>query len=165
MRREGFTVISEVRPKDASSSLYSRRTAAQVRALLDAGVPASHITVVGASKGAYIAALVSHEIEAAGVGYVILAMCDPETVAYMVEQKTDLHGDVLAIRDEADTIDLAGPCAPLFAASPDIGATREIVVKVGNGHGLVFQPIDEWVLPTIDWAMGKRPSKPGVAAE
>ena len=35
--------------------------------------------------------------------YVILSMCDAETVAYMIEQGTDLHGDVLALRDAADT--------------------------------------------------------------
>lgn len=156
LAREGYTVISEVRPKDASSGLYARRTAAQVRALLDAGVPASHITVIGASKGAYITALVSHETRQAGVGYVILAMCDPDTVAYMIKQGTRLHGDVLAIRDAADA-DFAGPCAPLFSASPDIGATREIVVEVGTGHGIVFRPIDEWVLPALEWAAGKRP--------
>lgn len=155
--RDGFTVVSEVRPKDASSGLYARRTAAQVRALLDAGVAPSSITVVGASKGAYIAALVSHEVATPGVGYVILAMCARETVDYMLSQGTRLHGDVLALRDAEDTPDLAGSCEPLFDMSADIGATREIVVNVGTGHGILFQPIDEWVMPVIDWARN-RPS-------
>lgn len=79
-------------------------------------MPASHITVVGASKGAYIAALVSHEVRQAGVG----------------------------------------PCAPLFSASPDIGVKREIVLEVGTGHGMVFRPLDEWVLPALEWAAGLR---------
>jgi hypothetical protein len=152
----GFTVVSEVRPKEASSGVYAERVAAQVRRLLDAGVAPSHITVVGASKGAYMAALVSHQITTPGIGYVILAMCDAETVAYMIKQGTDLHGDVLALRDAADTKELTGPCGPLFAFSRNIGAHHETIVNVGTGHGILYRPLDEWVLPVIRWAMGKR---------
>lgn len=152
----GFNVVSEVRPRDARAAVYVERVARQVRALLAAGVPASHITVVGTSKGAYIATLLSHEIETPDIGYVVVAMCDAETVAYLIGQGSDLHGDVLAIRDADDTPDLAGPCEPLFTFSRDIGAHREIVVDVGTGHGIVYAPLDAWVLPVIGWAEGRR---------
>ena len=150
----GFVVVSEVRAQDASSVLYAQRIAAQVDSLLDAGVPPEHVTVVGASKGAYIAALVSHRVPTPGVRYVILSMCDAETVAYMMEQGTDLHGDVLALRDAADTPDLVGSCEDLFAFSREIGRHNEIVVDVGTGHGILYQPLDAWVLPTVRWARG-----------
>lgn len=147
----GFVVVSEVRPKDASSTAYAERVSSQVDSLLSAGVPSNHVTVVGASKGAYIAALVSHAVPAPGVHYVILSMCDAETVAYMIEQGTDLHGDVLALRDAADTPDLVGSCEALFAFSRQIGRHNEIVVEVGTGHGILYRPLDEWVLPTVQW--------------
>ena len=148
----GFVVVSEVRPKDASSGVHAERIAAQVDSLLDGGVPPEHVAVVGASKGGYIAALVSHAVPTPGVRYVILSMCDAETVAYMIEQGTDLHGDVLALRDMADTPDLVGSCEDLFTFSREIGRHDEIVVEVGTGHGILYRPLDAWVLPTVEWA-------------
>ena len=148
----GFVVVSEIRPKDASSTAYAERVSSQVDALLEAGVPPTHITVVGASKGAYIAALVSHAVPTPDVRYVILSMCDAETVAYMIEQGTDLHGDVLALRDAADTPDLVGSCEALFTFSHEMDRHGEIVVNVGTGHGILYQPLDAWVLPTVQWA-------------
>lgn len=152
----GFVVVSEVRPKDASSAVYAARISSQVDSLIRAGVPPAHIAVVGASKGAYIAALVSHTVPTPGVRYVILSMCDAETVAYMIEQGTDLHGDVLALRDAADTPDLVGSCEDLYSFSRQIGHHEEVVVDVGTGHGILYRPLDEWVLPTVRWARESR---------
>jgi hypothetical protein len=152
----GFTVVSEVRGKDASSGEWAERIAGQVQTLLAGGVPPERITVVGASKGAFIAALVSHRVETPGVRYVILAMCDAETVAWMLEQGYALHGDVLALRDADDVPEFAGTCEPLYQASPDIGRHDGLVVEVGTGHAILFQPLDEWVLPTVEWARGER---------
>ncbi len=42
---KGFVVISEARPEGTDGMLYAARVADQVRALLDADVPPSHITV------------------------------------------------------------------------------------------------------------------------
>lgn len=148
----GFVVVSEVRPQGANSTAYAERVASQVDALLRAGVPPDHVTVVGASKGAYIAALVSHAVPSPKVRYVLLSMCDAETVAYMIEQGTRLHGEVLALRDAADTPALAGSCSALFTFSRQMGRHHEIVVDVGTGHGILYQPLDAWVLPTVQWA-------------
>lgn len=153
-RDEGFMVISELRPAKADSRLYADRTVARIRELLDAGVAPNRITIVGASKGAYIAALVSDALDHAELRYVLLAMCDAETVAYLRAQGVTLNGDVLAIRDFADT-ELAGPCAPLFADADPEREHREIVVDVGSAHGILFRPLDAWVLPTLQFARRK----------
>ena len=56
----GFTVISEQRPKNADGWAYARKGARQIAELMQAGVPPGQITVVGASKGAAIAAGISN---------------------------------------------------------------------------------------------------------
>ncbi len=33
-----------------------------------------------------------------------------------------------------------------------LGRHDEIVLQVGTGHGILFKPLDEWVLPTVEWA-------------
>src|SRR5215510_4892957 len=50
LRRGNVTVISEVRRKNTDPSAYADKVVAQIRRQVAGGVPASHITVVGASK-------------------------------------------------------------------------------------------------------------------
>jgi len=76
----GFVLISEQRPKDTDGMEYARRIAEQVTVLLNAGVPAKNITVVGASKGAGIAVYVSHFLENEEMNFVIMAICHPDSV-------------------------------------------------------------------------------------
>jgi hypothetical protein len=49
---------------------------------------------------------------------------------------------------------LAGSCQRLFAYSFGKGLTRydEIVLDIGIGHGILFRPLDEWIIPSIEWA-------------
>lgn len=153
--RAGFTVVSELRPKDADAREHATRGVAQVEALLAAGVAPGNILVVGASKGAYIASLVSHLARQPRLNVVLLAGCSADTVAYMRGHGIDLHGNVLAIRDVADTR-WAGSCAQVFAASPGLGRHDEIVLGVGSGHGIVFEPLEAWVRPALAWPRDAR---------
>jgi hypothetical protein len=152
LRGYGFVVISEQRAKDTDSTEYARRVSEQVKALLDAGVPPDHITVVGASKGAGITILASHLLQNEKLNFVIMAICDPATIAELKQDGTSLYGNVLSIYDSADN--LAGSCQELFSFSKDKGLARsdEILLHVGTGHGVLFKPLDEWILPVIYWA-------------
>jgi hypothetical protein len=148
----GFVVLSEPRPKDTDSLQYAKRINGQVEQLLQAGVPAKNITVVGASKGAGITILVSHLLDNDEINYVIMAICDPATVKELEQNGISLVGNVLSIYDSADQ--LAGSCQDLFSFSEGRGIARyyEIVLNVGSGHGILYQPLDEWITPTIEWA-------------
>ncbi len=150
---KGFTVISEQRPKDADVWAYGREVGGQVAVLINAGVPPGHITVVGASKGAWIAAVVSFLLKNPGVNYVLLGSCHSNMVDEFKNSGMSLHGNVLTIRDAAD-VEYSGSCSPLFQASEGrgLGQHREIVLNTGMGHGIVYKPLDEWVLPTVEWA-------------
>lgn len=149
----GFTVLSETRSRNADVTAHAKRAVAQIDSLIEIGVRPENITVVGASKGAYIAALTSHLTRRPQLNFVLLAGCHPRTVAYMRDHGVDLYGRVLAIRDVADT-EFAGSCEEVFSFSEAIGESEEIVLNVGTGHGILYQPLDEWVLPTSEWANG-----------
>lgn len=148
----GFVVISEQRPKNTDSGEYANKVAGQVRVLLKAGVPAKNITVVGASKGAGITILVSNLLENKGINYVLMAICDPATVEELKQNQVILYGKVLSIYDTKDA--LAGSCQELFSFSQGKGISRydELVLNVGTGHGILYKPLDEWILPTVKWA-------------
>ncbi len=100
----GFAVISEQRPKNTNGMEYANKVARQVTALLDAGIPAKNITVVGASKGAGISIEVSHLLENEEVNFVIMAICHPDNVAEFARNGTSLYGNVLSIYDFVDRI-------------------------------------------------------------
>jgi len=152
LSRSGFVVISEQRPKDTDSVEYARKISKQVTALMMASVPAKNITVVGASKGAGIAIFVSNLLENKEINFVIMAICDPVTVKELAQNQIVVFGNVLSIYDSADM--LAGSCQELFSYSEGKGISRyaEIVLHVGTGHGILYKPIDEWIIPTIEWA-------------
>jgi hypothetical protein len=148
----GFVVISEQRPKDTDSVEYARKIAGQVTTLLNAGVPAKNITVVGASKGAGIAIFVSNFLKNKDINFVIMAICDPATVEELKQNQITLYGNVLSIYDFKD--ELADSCQELFSYSEGKGISRhdEIVLHIGTGHGILYKPLDEWVAPVIKWA-------------
>lgn len=142
----GLQVISEARPKGTQVMAYARKTAAEVRQLIDAGVPPDHVTVVGFSKGGAIAIATSSLVKVPDVRYVFLAACFARRPGAPVFAVT---GHVLSIHEASDTIGLS--CAPLFARSPDVAETHEIEISTGLRHGAFFRVRPEWLTPTLAW--------------
>lgn len=151
LERYDYVVISEQRRTDTDSIEYARRVAGQVTMLLVAGVPPEQITVVGASKGAGIAVYVSHALANNKINYALLSICHPDNVQGFMQNEITLSGNVLSIYDASD--ELAGSCQELFAFSEGRGINRyeEVVLDIGMGHGILYQPLIEWVLPTVEW--------------
>jgi hypothetical protein len=152
LRSHGFVVISEQRSRNADGVDHARRVSDQIDTLLASGVPAGSITVVGASKGAAIAILVSSLVADPAVNYVLLGACNPPTIEELERENVSLSGNVLAIHDFADNY--AGSCEDLFARSEGKGLSHhsELVLEVGTGHGVLYGPLPEWVDPTVEWA-------------
>lgn len=143
----GATVISEQRPRNTDPAAYADKIAAQVRARIAAGVPAARITVIGASKGSVIAALVSTRLQLADVRYVLIANCNDWLIR---THHPRLSGAILSIYEASD--DVGGTCRPLVARSPTVQRFREVRLATGLGHGIVYRPLAAWVKPTLDWA-------------
>jgi hypothetical protein len=148
----GHVVISEARSKDTDGYTYAKKIANQVQDLLHAGVLPQNITVVGASKGGGITIYVSHLLENSELNFVIMAICNPDKITSFKQEQINLYGNVLSIYDSAD--DLAGSCQDLFTYSEGKGLSRheEIVLDIGTGHGILYQPLDAWITPILQWA-------------
>lgn len=154
-RDRGFVVSGEIRPKEASVSEAADRVVEEVRRLLASGVPADHVTVVGASMGAAIAFRASARLQNPDLRFAVLGACLSETVRGLVaEEGKGPAGHLLAIREESD--EFSSPCPPwtddLAAGAPLVA--REIVVQTGLSHGFLYRPLPEWVDPVVAWAHG-----------
>jgi hypothetical protein len=146
----GFVVISETRPSATDVTEYAGKVVAQVKALLGAGVPPEHLTVVGFSKGGGIAILASSMLANDRVNFVFIGACGPW---YADRPEIEPRGQLLGLREASD--DLAGPCDVLFARAPAGSDQAEIVLELGGGHGAFYRPHPEWVEPVVEWALAR----------
>jgi dienelactone hydrolase len=146
----GFQVVAEVR-EDGAGAEFVEATAAQVRRLLEAGVPGDQITVVGFSKGGLMTLDVAAAVASDEVSYAILAGCrsDPGWVASLGPR---LRGRFLSLRDRSDRF--SASCEALFARATAAGEKREHVFETGLDHGLFYRPRPDWVDRVVGWAAG-----------
>jgi len=103
LSREGFVVISGVRAANAELEEEARKLQVQVRALLDAGVPANHVVVVGVSKGGMIAIRAAHLLANREIRYVILSSF---FAPYATRADYLPYGEILSIQDASDGLEL-----------------------------------------------------------
>jgi pimeloyl-ACP methyl ester carboxylesterase len=97
-RERGFVVTGGIRPKGETPSASADRIVGQIRSLLASGVPASRITVVGASMGAWIALLTSARLQEPAVRFCVLGACLSQSVPLLVAE----HGQKPAGRFSRD---------------------------------------------------------------
>jgi hypothetical protein len=153
-RKQGFTVSGKIRPKSASIDESADQVVVQIENLLESGVPASRVTVVGASMGAAIALLASERLGNTDIRFAVLGACLSTSFNRILEQEgTGPTGHVLSIREASDRV--TGSCPPLtndlkLQPSQDF---REIVLETGLDHGFLYRPISEWVDPVLEWLM------------
>lgn len=145
-RNEGFDVISEARPKETDVERYAEKTAGQIRQLLKDGTPPENITVVGASKGAFIAMLTSTYLKNRDVNFVIIAGCGADKGFLKL---VNLHGNILSIYEKSD---VAKSCREFFDDAKGLNKQKEVALETGLAHGFLYHPMREWLIPTLDWA-------------
>jgi pimeloyl-ACP methyl ester carboxylesterase len=151
-RDRGFVVSGEIRPKSASVSESADRVVAQVRRLLESGVPADRVIVVGGSMGAAIALLASARLQNPDVRFCVLGACLSESVrGLLAEEGKGPSGHMLSIREASD--DSTGSCPPWKSDPKSLSAlvAREIVLNTGLSHGFLYRPLPEWVNPVVEW--------------
>jgi hypothetical protein len=143
----GFEVISEVRSSGTDIYDYSAKVAEDVDKLISSGVPAKNITVSGFSKGGRMTLVVSSLLGNKDINYVVLAGCRSSDI-----DNLDLSpsGRVLSIYDSDD--DKFESCAEIFSSGDKDLVSKEIVLDIGDGHGVFYNPIDEWVKPLVSWS-------------
>lgn len=149
LRLEGFMVISEARARGTDPKEYARKVAGQIQTLIQKNVPPRHITVVGASKGAVITMLVSTALRNREVNFVTMSNCNDWV---MQNFDVDLYGNVLSVYDYKD--EFGQTCRKFFDRATGLNRSKEIELKLGIGHALLYKPMREWIDPTVQWARG-----------
>jgi len=140
-------LLSEVRPATTRVKPYAMKIAHQIDSLIKMGVSPCRITVVGASKGAIIAMQVSTLMKNRHLKFVLLAGYSQAAEKYFY---FNLYGKILGFYEISDRI--AGRSyQPLIEKSTGVTQFKEIALHTQFGHGIVFKPLPEWVIPTKKW--------------
>jgi hypothetical protein len=148
LKSKGASVIALVRPKDAVSEKYASLIAQQVDSLISIGYQASNITLLGASKGAWITLLASTKLSTNQVNIVSLGICGTDVFDAFTYHKLQLKGRVLSIYEKSD--DLGKSCETINHGD-QIKEFHEIRLKTGLKHGFLYTPNPAWLTPFFDW--------------
>lgn len=143
-RKESFTVLSEVRPRNTDPVAYAGKVVKQIDSLLRAGVQPGKITVIGASKGSVIAMHVSSLLKNKDVNFVFMAGC------FSDDDAVNFCGNILSIYEKSDGV---GSCTAIKKRSANpVPHYKEIELNTGLRHGFLYKPLAEWVKPAVKWA-------------
>ena len=146
LREPGVVVLSEQRPPSASSDSFANRTVQQVDSLIALGVPPDSITVIGFSKGGWIAILASARLQRPDIGFVFMGACGP----WAFEPDLHVNGRMLSLYETSDTLGVS--CDPMFTNRAPGAEFTEAALSLGQGHGTFYRPVPAWLEPARAWA-------------
>lgn len=140
-----------------ANETYASRVADDVTTLLAAGVPASHITIAGHSKGGFIALLAAAKIRNPNVGYAIFGGCALAGTRYrrtymkfVNRDADDIAGRFVVAWAEDDS--LAGGCDEAMRKAT--ATYRNVPLPAGLGQKLYMRPNPLWLDVLKEWAGG-----------
>ncbi|NJN41366.1 MAG: hypothetical protein HC811_03125 [Flammeovirgaceae bacterium] len=148
LKNYNLEVISERRPKGTIELEYAKKVSAQINTLMRHSVPVERIIVVGASQGAWITLELANIKKNSKIKYAILGLCNDYNVNYFSKYKNELCGNFLSIYERSDQ---KKSCETLLNSPFCKSGFKEIALNMGNDHGFLYKPYDEWVLPLVDW--------------
>lgn len=141
----GFNLVAHHRPLDTDVDEYVSLLESWVRSLLQAGVDATDITLIGFSRGGHITALTASQLQDYEINTVLIATCFDGDI----EANPPIHisGRLLSIYESSDS---AGPCEKLAARS-EVNSFDEINITTGKKHGAFYTPSRYWINPIREW--------------
>ena len=151
-KANGFEVHNEIRPTNTDPKVYAQKIKLEIENLISSGVSPDHITVVGTSKGGYIAQYVSTYLANPEVNFVFIASVmkgDENTFP-----EINFCGNILNIYDLSDTSFVSG-IKRKETSKLKISRYQDIAINTGLSHGFLFKAMKEWIDPTALWAYRK----------
>lgn len=149
--KNGFEVISEKRNGNTNARDYALTVINQIDSLIKNGTEPNRITVVGTSKGGYIAQYVSTLANNPNLNFVFIASFRNSDIQNIPE--INYCGNILTIYEKTDPFGVSA-LKRKETSSCEIKHFKEIELNTGMDHGFLFKPLKEWIEPTIKWANG-----------
>src|SRR5690554_3422328 len=150
-KKSGLNVISEKRNGNVNARDYAIGIVNQIDSLIKIGIQPQKITIVGTSKGGYIAQYVSTLANNQDLNFVFIASFRNSDIQNIPE--INYCGNILTIYEKSDPFGVSS-LERKKISNCEIKHFKEIELNTGMGHGFLFKPLKEWIEPTIKWAKG-----------
>lgn len=147
----GLNVISEIRNGNVNAREYALGIVNQIDSLVSNGTESRSITIVGTSKGGYIAQYVSTLANNPELNFVFVASFMESDLENIPE--INYCGNILTIYEITDPFGVSA-IERKDNSTCKIEHFKEVELNTGMGHGFLFKPLNEWIEPTIKWANG-----------
>ncbi|MCD0469258.1 alpha/beta hydrolase [Flavobacterium sp. JAS] len=150
-RKDNFIVFSEIRKKDTDAHDYAEKIAKQIKKQLKKGVPPNKITVIGTSKGGYIAQFVSTFLANPDINFVFIG-CFRDID---IEEFPDINfcGNILMIYEESDVLGVDATKRK-ETSKLKVNHFKQIELHTNLKHGFLYKAADNWIAPSKKWANG-----------
>ncbi len=149
--KSDFKVISEKRHGNVNAREYAIGLISQIDSLLQNGIEPNKITVVGTSKGGYIAQYVSTLANNPELNFVFIGSFQNSDIEHIPE--INYCGNILTIYEKSDPFGVSA-IQRKQNSTCKIKNFKELELNTGIGHGFLFKPLKEWIEPTLKWANG-----------
>ena len=149
--KSGLSVISEKRKGNVNAREYAVGIVYQIDSLIKTGIEPQKITIVGTSKGGYIAQYISTLANNQNLNFVFIASFRNNDIQNIPE--INYCGNILTIYEKSDPFGVSA-LERKKTSSCEIKHFEEIELNTGMGHGFLFKTLKEWIEPTIKWAKG-----------
>jgi hypothetical protein len=149
--KSGFEVISEKRNGNVNAREYAIGIVTQIDSLITNGTEPRKITIVGTSKGGYIAQYVSTLANNPDLNFVFIASFRESDIENIPE--INYCGNILTIYEKSDPFGVSA-VERMNTSTCEIEHFKEVELETGLGHGFLFKPLKQWIEPTIKWASG-----------
>ncbi len=140
-----YNLIAYHRPKKTVPDEFAQKLATDVRKLLQAGVKAENITLLGFSRGGEITLLALDKLRLDKINTILLAVCGGFVKKH---QEYQAYGNLYSIYE---TSDFAGSCQFLTDRNNSTHSFQETSISTGKEHGAFYQPLAEWIVPVKAW--------------
>ncbi|WP_057937478.1 alpha/beta hydrolase [Algoriphagus resistens] len=147
--KQGFKVISEKRNGNVNARDYAVEIVNQIDSLLANGYKPGKITIIGTSKGGYIAQYVSTLANNPDLNFVFIASFRDEDIQNIPQ--INFCGNILTIYEKSDPFGVSA-MRRKQTSTCEIRHFYEIELNTGMGHGFLFKPLKEWIEPAMKWA-------------
>ncbi|MEM9886865.1 MAG: alpha/beta hydrolase [Bacteroidota bacterium] len=149
--KANFKVISEKRNGNVDARAYAVEIVAQIDSLIRSGVQASNISIIGTSKGGYIAQYVSTLANQSALNFVFIGSFQDTDMEEFPE--INYCGNILNIYEKTDPYSVSA-LERKRTSTCEIKHFKEIELNTKMQHGFLFKPLKEWMEPSLKWASG-----------
>ncbi len=146
-QKEGI-VLSEKRKPNTDVKKYAKKVVQQIDSLLSLGIEANRISVIGTSKGGYIAQYVSTYARNSDINYVFIGCFQNDDI----ENYPDIQfcGNILTIYEKSDPFGVSA-IQRKNTSKLKINQFKEIELNTNLNHGFLYQSHNEWLEPCLMW--------------